>query len=63
MGFLPLPREVVLDAHLLFPRCLPGFETVLRQSCSSTSLIEVIATNFKGDHEDSEKKMKKKEYF
>lgn len=25
-------------------------------SCSSTSLIEVIATNFKGDHEDSEKK-------
>lgn len=25
-------------------------------SGSSTSLIEVIATNFKGDHEDSEKK-------
>lgn len=30
MGFLPLPQEVVLDAHLLFPRCLPGSETVLR---------------------------------
>lgn len=34
-------------------------------SGSSTSLIEVIATNFKGDHEDSEKKKKfeKKGYF
>lgn len=32
-------------------------------SCSLTSLIEVTATNFRGDHEDSEKKLKRKSIF